>query len=75
MNELERRIEKLEHQLKDKQEEINIADELHYDEVYEINVRLNILVDLNKSYRWNHGFLICVIIVQALLIATGFSLS
>ena len=36
-----------------------------------LKVDNNIFVDLIKSYRWNHGFLKCVIIVQAILIATG----
>lgn len=48
MNELERRIEKLEHQLSEKQIEINIADELNYDEV--------------KGCKFWIGFLTCVII-------------
>ena len=56
MNELERRIEVLEHQLKEKQVEINIADELNYDEV--------------KSCRFWNGALTCVIIGFVLWTAT-----
>ena len=48
MNELERRIEILEHQLSEKQVEINIADELNFDEV--------------KSCKFWNGVLTCVII-------------
>ena len=66
MNELERRIEKLEHQLKDKQAEINVADELQWDELNALQVELNMSEDLRRSdWRWGmfwNGVLTCVII-------------
>jgi len=74
MNELERRIEKLKHQLKDTQDELDTANELHTSflwRIEQLNVDLVIANDLDKSRKWNNGLLICLVISMALWIATA----
>ena len=57
MNELERRIEILEHQLKEKQVELNIVEDLYLDEI--------------KDYKFYNGLLVALVLSMALWVATG----
>jgi hypothetical protein len=40
-------------------------------EIEKLNTDIRMMIDLNKSYRWNNGVLIVVIIGLVIWIATG----